>query len=417
MPTFSVQFAAIDGSVKSQTLEANSERAALAQIEAGGFTPISVKAAQTGTTSSQPKAASTGAGAKTRKTKSGKAYRKALLDFTHQMTAVSESGIPIIAGLKAVAEQTGHSELKAGIVRVIGRIEGGRSFAEAIDAEPQLFPTLYVKTVAAGEAAGKIPEVLHALAHYQEQEAETRGAIKSALLYPFLVVITLVLASTFMLIFVVPQFALLFQKFEGQLPMPTKLLIGTSEAITKHYLFVLIALAAIVFSLKKLFRYQLAKEWLDHLFLRLPVFGNLLIGVYMVRLIELLDLLMQAALPIVQSLKITADSTINSAIACDVQNMVRSVEGGRSLTEAFSEARWLTPLVKRMLAIGEQSGRTDQIFSYLRKYYATQTKRSVKLLSTLIEPVMVISLAGVVLFFALAIFLPMWKLLKLIGTA
>jgi len=137
----------------------------------------------------------------------------------------------------------------------------------------------------------------------------------------------------------------------------------------------------------------------------------------MVRFIELLDLLMQAALPITQSLRVTADSMTNDSLKKDVRGMLRNVEGGRSLTEAFAETKWVTPLVKRMLAIGEQAGRTDQIFAYLKKYYATQTERGVKLLSTLIEPVMVTSLAAVVLFFALSIFLPMWKLLKLVGRA
>ena len=271
--------------------------------------------------------------------------------------------------------------------------------------------------VAAGEAAGKVPEVLDALAHYQEQETETRGAIKSALLYPLLVASALVLACAFMLIFVVPQFALLFQKFQGQLPLPTRILIGTSNVITQHYLVALIAAAGALISCRHALGYRWIRERLDQLLLRLPIFGNLLIGVYMVRLIELLDLLMQAALPIVQSLRITADTTTNAAIADDVRGMVRCVEGGRSLTEAFAQTRWLTPLVKRMLAIGEQSGRTDQIFHYLKKYYSVQTQRSVKLLSTLIEPVLVTSLAAVVLFFALSIFLPMWKLLKLVGTA
>jgi len=124
---------------------------------------------------------------------------------------------------------------------------------------------------------------------------------------------------------------------------------------------------------------------------------------------------MEAALPITQSLRVTADSMTNEAVKKDIRGMVRSVEGGRSLTEAFLETRWLTPLVKRMLAIGEQAGRTDEIFAYLKKYYVMQTQRSVKLLSTLIEPVLVTGLAAVVLFFALSIFLPMWKLLKLVG--
>ena len=413
MAKFVVQFANPLGKTGSETVEAKSERGALARIEASGRTPINVRPAGALATGAKQR----GGNQRIRKARGGKAMRRAVMDFSHQMAAVAESGIPIVAGLKAIREQTAHPQLRDAIGRIAGRIEGGRTLADALDAEPEVFPTIYVKTVAAGEAAGKVPEVLSALARYQEQETETRSQVKSAMLYPMLVVGALVMATVFMLIFVVPQFAEMFDKFEGQLPLPTRILLAVSGAITNHYLLVALGIVASIFGIRTLLSYQFARTWLDANLLKMPVFGNLLIGVYMVRLIELLDLLMRAALPITQSLSVTADSMTNQVIRQDVRSMLRSVEGGRSLTEAFANTRWLTPLVKRMLAIGEHAGRTDEIFSYLRKYYATQTQRSVKLLSTLIEPIMVTSLAAVVLFFALAIFLPMWKLLKIVGTA
>lgn len=419
MAKFVVHCADLSGKLSSRVLEAKSERAALAQIEAGGLTPIRVESGENETVGRSAKTAkaSTTRTGRIRTIKGGWARRRATMDFTHQLAAVAESGIPIIAGLKAVAEQTRNADLRAAVYRIASRVEGGKSLADALDGEPDFFPDIFIKTVAAGEAAGKVPEVLLALARYQEQEADTRGQIRSALLYPTLVAGSLVLATAFMLVFVVPQFAAMFEKFEGRLPLPTRILMAVSSAITQHYLIVLPILVATGFVIRRLLTYSSVRAWLDPRLLRLPVFGNLLLGVYMVRLVELLDLLMQAALPITQSLRVTADSMTNRALKQDVRTMLRAVEGGRSLTEAFNEARWLTPLVKRMLAIGEYAGRTDQIFAYLRKYYATQTQRSVKLLSTLVEPVLVGGLAAVVLFFALAIFLPMWKLLKLVGSA
>lgn len=416
MPQYEVQFADANGRIGIQRLEAVSERAAVAQLESAGKTPISVTPA-----AADKQRVSSGAAEQSTmrfgRMGGGRGTRRAVLDFTHQLAAVVESGIPIISGLKAVGEQTGHPPLRSAIARIAGRIEGGRSLADALDAEPALFPPIYVKTVAAGEVAGKVPEVLLALARYQEQEQETRGQIKSALLYPSLVVAALVLASAMMLVFVVPQFATMFEKFNGKLPLPTRILLAASGAVTHHYLWVLIGLVGLYVLIRRMVKLSFVRAFLDERLLRLPVFGNLLLGVYMVRFIELLDLLMRAALPITQSLRVTADSMTNASLKRDVRAMMRDVEGGRSLTEAFSQARWLTPLVKRMLAIGEQAGRTDQIFSYLKKYYATQTARSVKLLSTLVEPILVTGLACVVLFFALAIFLPMWKLLKIVGTA
>jgi MSHA biogenesis protein MshG len=410
---FTIQFADSAGKINVRILEAASERAAIARVEAEGGTPISVHAA--GAVSGQKGGELTTG--HTGRSRRGGAMRRAVLDFTHQFTAVAESGIPVISGLKAIAEQTENSQLRAAIGRIVGRIEDGRSLADAMAGESDFFPPIYVKTVAAGEAAGKVAEVLAALARYQEQDADTRGQVKSAMLYPMLVVFSLVVATVFMLVFVVPQFAKLFDKFKGQLPAPTRILLAISDVCVNHYVLLILGIIGVVFAIRAALRVPSMRVWLDERLLRMPVFGNLLLGAYMVRFIELLDLLMQAALPITQALLVTADSTTNASLRRDVLTMLRSVEGGRSLTDAFNETRWLTPLVKRMLAVGEQAGRTDQIFAYLRKYYAAQTQRGVKLLSTLIEPVMVTCLAAVVLFFALAIFLPMWKLLKIVGTA
>lgn len=414
MARFTVQFSDSNGKVSAETLEASSEKAAIFKIESSGRIPISVREVGAATLPRRRKSS-----ARFRSVRFGrtKVRSRELLDFTHQLTAVVESGIPIVSGLKAICEQTEQGCLRSSLNRVIARVEDGRALADAMSPETDAFPRLYVKTVAAGEAGGKIAEVLAALTRYQEQEADTRSRIKSAMMYPALVVAALVLATAFMLVFVVPQFTKLFERFKGQLPVPTKILMAVSGMLVNHYVWVLAGIVGAVFAIKALLRVPGVKAQVDEWLLRTPVFGNLLLGTYMVRFIELLDLLMQAALPITQALRVTAESTTNAALRRDVAAMQRSVEGGRSLADAFAQTRWLTPLVKRMLAVGEQAGRTDQIFAYLRKYYTNQTRRGVKLLSTLIEPVMVTSLAAVVLFFALAIFLPMWKLLKIMGTA
>ncbi len=409
MPRYTVQFALPSGRTGVELIDAANERAAASRIEADGRTPITIHSADGHEAAKSTKLVP--------RQRGGKKMRRAVLDFTHQLAAVTESGIPVIAGLKAVGEQTDNARLRAAISRIAGRIEGGRAMAEAMEPESDIFPALFIKTLAAGEAAGNIPEVLNSLARYQEQEQETRAQTRSALTYPALVVGALVLATIFMLTFVVPQFAAMFDKFNGQLPLPTRILLAVSHALTDHYILVALSLGCLVYGLRTLFRYKGARAWLDRQLLKVPVFGPLLVGVYMMRFIDLLALLTKSALPITQSLRVTAESMTNDAIRSDIRGMVHSIEGGRTLAEAFGETKTLTPLVKRMLAIGETAGRTDQILAYVADYYATQTKRMIKLLSTLIEPVLVTGLAAVVLFFALAIFLPMWKILKLVGSA
>lgn len=412
MPKYLVQYADASGAMADEMIEAGTERAALAQTEAHGYTPVSVRAM----TSDKDRAKSATPAQRQARRRS-KALTRALTDFTQQMAAVAESGIPVVQALRAIREQTTHPVLKGALGRVASRIEGGRTLADAMDAEPDVFSTIYVKTVAAGELAGKLPEVFLSLARYQEQEDETASRVKSALFYPALVVGTLVIATIFMLVFVVPQFARMFEQFKGELPVPTQVLLAISGALMQRPLYVLVGLVGFFLLMRAAVRQEAVRSWIDVKMLSVPVFGKLLLGVYMVRFVELIDLLTQAALPITHAINATADAMTNRAIRQDVRGMLRAVEGGRSLTEAFAGTRFLTPLVKRMLAIGEQAGRTEQVFAYVRNYYVRQTGQMVRLLSTLIEPVMVCCLAGVVLFFALAIFLPMWKLLKLVGTA
>lgn len=406
MPRFRVQFATASGRIEIADMEAASERAVLATLETRGDTPISVKSADHAAAAGPPNA----------RLRTGRAVRRALLNFTHQMAAVIESSIPVIQGLNAVAEQTDHPGLRAALRRVASRVEGGQTLAEGLAAEPEFFPSIYIKSVAAGEAAGRLADVFQSLSQYLEEAAETRSQVKSALTYPALVIGVLVIAVVVMLILVIPRFQDMFAKYSSELPLPTQVVMLGSNMLRHHYLTLIAGLVCSWFALKALMRDRRFRVWFDEKKLRIPIFGTLLIGAYMHRMVELLNLLTRSALPITNTLRITADSMENEAFKSDVRQMLRAVEGGRTLGEAFADTRWLTPLVKRMLAIGEQAGRTDQIFDYLARYYARQTKQMVKMLSTLVEPLLIASLAVVILFFALAIFLPMFKMLRMVAT-
>ncbi len=410
MPRFKVEFVEAGGQVRTGEFDGPNERGVLSLLETRGLTAIAIAPAGPNA------AAAARATSSVAQPRRGKSVRRALLDFTHQMTAVLESGLPVISGLRTIADQTEHLGLKASLRRVAGRVEGGSTLADALLAEPEFFAPVYVKTVAAGESAGTLPDVFQALARYMEDAEETRGQVKSALMYPALVIGTLVIAVVVMLIFVVPRFQDMFAKFGTELPLPTRIVLGMSTLIRNHWIEIVAGLAIGAWGFRQASRHRTIAAWLDERTLRLPVFGKLLVGAYMHRMVELLNLLTRSSLPITHILRVTGDSMENEAVRGDLRQMLRSVEGGKTLGEAFGETRWLTPLVKRMLAVGEQTGRTDQIFEYLARYYATVTKRSVKTISTLIEPVLIASLAVVVLIFALAIFLPMFKMLRMVSS-
>lgn len=418
MPMFNVEFATSDGRTGVETIDAPNERGAVALIETSGRTPIEIVPATGKMPSRAMETSGKGTAARPRagRLKRGKSARRAVVAVTQQLTSVVESGIPVLSGLRVIADQTEDGKLKSALSRIAARIEGGDSLTEALEQEPEYFSPVYVKTVAAGEASGHLAEVLDTLGRFEEQDLENRGNVRSALLYPALVVGALVVATIVMLWFVIPQFASMFAKFGADLPPVTKLLLGTSTFLKNYALWLLAAAVATPFAWRRIFAFETPRRHLDRLKLHLPVFGPLLRSSYMDRMVELLNLMNRSSLPIIQSLHLTADAMTNVEIRDDVRRLARDVEGGESLGEAFSHARWITPLVKRMLTVGEQSGRTDRIFEYLGRYYRVQTQRSIKTLSTLIEPVLISGLAAIVLTFSLAIFMPMWRMLKLVGT-
>jgi len=409
MPTYTVEFAASDGRISTLQVEAPNERGAIAVVETSGGTPIEVRAAAVKSPPAKARFAWRG--------RRMRGARRAVVSFTHELTAIVESGIPVVAGLRAIAEQTHHRGLQRSLQDVAARIEDGAALAEALQPETGYFNPVYIRTVAAGEAAGQLAEALGTLGRYEEQELENITQVRHALIYPAMVVFALVAAVTFMLLFVVPQFADMFAKFDAELPLATQLLVGGSVLLRDHIWIPIAAIVAGVLVWRRLFACKGPRQWLDRWKLRVPIFGPLMLSAHMRRLADLLYLMTRSSLPIVQGLRLTADSMANAELSTDIHRMAGDVEGGCTLGEAFSRSKWAPPLVKRMLSIGEQAGNTDHILEYLSRYYTSRTQRNIKAMATAVEPLLVTGLAGVVLLFSLAIFSPMWKMLKLIGSA
>ncbi len=407
MPTFTVRYATPDGRQAVRQVNAADARGAAAVVETAGHIPIDVDVRGSG-----------GGRSVSRRTTAspGKRGRKAVVAFAQQLTSVIESGIPLLTGLRVIASQTGHKGLRESIERVADRVEGGSALAEALEPESHFFSEVFVKSVAAGEASGHLAEILDALASYEETDLDNRGRIKSALLYPFLVVGALVLATVIMLWSVIPRFAAMFDRMDAELPLITRALVALSTYTRDYALFIFAGLVLFVFAWRRVFALNGPRRWIDGHKLRIPIFGPLLLSGYMHRLVEMLNLMNRSSLPIIQSLHVTADSMSNRVIRDDVRGLVRSIEGGETLGEAFARSRWITPLIRRMLAVAEHSGRTDRVLEYLGRYYASQTQRTIKTLSTLIEPFLIGGLALIVLLFSFAIFMPMWQMLQLIGS-
>ncbi len=340
----------------------------------------------------------------------GKVNLTDVMVFTRQLWTLQKAGIPLQASLVSLRDQVTDPRFKKIIIEVIRSIEGGSSLSSAMASHPEAFDLLYVNMVKAGEASGKLDEVLFYLAEMCEFEAETREKIKSATRYPILALITLVFAFLMIVSFVIPKFSILFHQFKKELPMPTRILLGINHLIQHEWFLMLFVLVAFVF----LFRFytntkQGRYQW-DYFKIKMPVTGPLLFNLVMARFAKILSQLLSSGIPILQALQLVSDTVGNTVVQKAVIDIQRSVNEGKGMSEPMKRSGFFSPMVVQMVAVGEQSGQTEELLEHVSSYYELQANTMIKNLTTLIEPVLIAFLGLIVLFLALGIFLPMWDL-------
>jgi type II secretory pathway component PulF len=335
-----------------------------------------------------------------------------LILFTRQLETMLDSGLPLLSALTILHQQSTHPRLRAAIDRVRADVEQGSTLTEAMRRHPRVFPTLYANLVHAGEEGGLIVPMLDRLATLLEAEAETAQRIRSATFYPILIIVELLLAFTVLLKFVLPRFASLFRKFGAELPLPTRVLIGISDATERYWLPGIVFLAAAAAAAVLWIGTPKGRRWLDRTLLTLPVLGPILLKGAMSRVARVLSALIAGGTPIVQALEITRGVAGNRIIEEDLETMRTGVVAGTGLADSVRGSRFFPPLVLKMMAVGEETGALDKMLLRVSRYYDQDVDYLVKNLSTAIEPVLLLILGAAVLFTALAVFLPLWNLMN-----
>jgi len=267
--------------------------------------------------------------------------------------------------------------------------------------------------IQAGEAAGTLDEILDRLAAMTEREKDTRARIKAATRYPKMVIIAISAAFIVLATFVIPRFAAMFTKFGGILPLPTRVMIGINHIIHNYWYLMLAVTAAIALGFYWYTNTKKGRLSWDGLMLRVPVFGSLFLMITMSRFTHMLGMFMRSGVSILDTLKITSAAVGNTVISREVQKLRESVIGGSGLAQPLKESGIFTPMVVQMISVGEQAGKLDEMMAKVSRYYDLDVEYTIKNLSTLIEPVLIIIIGGMVLFLAMAIFLPMWDMASL----
>jgi len=345
---------------------------------------------------------------------SGRVKVADLILFTKQFRSMLSAGVAILRILQVLETQTQSRVLKDTIGKIVVDIRGGATLSEALQKFPRIFSPLYCAMIRAGELSGNLPSVLDRLIYIIEHETKVKNDIKSALRYPLVVVIALSIAFIVLLTFVIPVFANMFKKTGLELPLPTQIAIMLYNFLSNYWYVVLGVLVVIVFALAAYFRTAQGKFVRDSFLLRLPVLGPLFQKAALSRFASIFAILQTSGVPVLQSISILSETIGNEAIARAFEHLRERIEEGAGISAPLKTSRYFTPMVVDMIAIGEESGNLDEMLREITKHYDDEVEYAVKGLSDAIGPVLIVGLAAVVGFFALAIFMPMWDLTKMV---
>ena len=347
-------------------------------------------------------------------------FKKVKLDdvvvFSRQFATMINAGLPIVRALYILGEQTTNQKLQEVIVDVREDVEAGLALSEALDKHPKVFNRLYVEMVRAGEIGGVLDGVLLRIADQLEADQELRRKVKSAMTYPTIVLIMAILAAAIMLIFIVPIFAQMFEDLGGTLPLPTQIAITLSNLLTGFGGIFVAALliGGVVFFLRWKETEQGRKIW-GRIVLKIPAkIGEVVQKVALARFARTLGSLSAAGVPILQALEITAKSSGNYVIERALLNSRDAVRQGIPIFKPLEDEPVFPPMVTRMIAVGEETGDIDGMLEKIGDFYESEVDATVKALTSIIEPLMIVVVGGIVGGIIVAMYLPMFRIFELI---
>ena len=345
--------------------------------------------------------------------RSGRVKLAELVAYTRQLATLINAGLPIVSALEGMREEASNPELKRITFEVIKSISAGNTLTESFQQyASHLFSDVYINMIQLGEESGQLPEMLERVAEMIEHDFTSRARVKSALRYPFIVVAVMTLASIILVGFVIPRFVELFEGFGVELPLPTRILIGINDLGQQYGLFVLVGMVALTFGLGFWGRSRRGKLVLDRVKFRLPIFGQILLTVTLTRLCRLFGLLIQSGTPIIRTLTYLKGIMDNSIFSGLMEQTRKAVEGGESVSSQFKTCPFMPSLIPHMLAVGEKTGKLDEMLHHLADNYNNQLDYKLKTLTASIEPVLILVMGAGVAFLAMAVFMPMWDMVK-----
>ncbi|PYJ43613.1 MAG: pilus assembly protein PilC [Verrucomicrobia bacterium] len=339
---------------------------------------------------------------------------------TRQLATMIEAGISLVQALTTLYEQADPKRQRAlrhVVSDVTTRVQGGDSFNEAIAKHPRVFNRLFVSMVKAGETGGLLAEILDRLAGFLEASARLRKKVKSAMTYPVIVIIIAFAITTFLIVRVVPVFGEIFADFGAKLPAPTQFLIDLSNFVRGEWYVLFGGLAGVIFGVRAFLRSKRGKQIWDKWKLKLPVFGPLIHKICMSRFARTFAQLIRSGVPILEVLDIVGGSSGNHVVETSIKGVADDVEKGDNLSTSLSRKPIFPPMLVRMVAAGEETGKIDTMLVKMADFWDEEIEALLDALTALIEPMLIVFLGVIVGGIVIAMFLPIFKLNEVVSTS
>jgi type IV pilus assembly protein PilC len=343
----------------------------------------------------------------------GSVKDKDLAIYTRQFSTMVDAGLPIAQCLSILSEQSDSKTLREVTGRIAREVEGGATLAESFRKYPKVFDDLFTNMLQVGESGGVLDVVLQRLSGYIEKAAKLKSKVKGAMVYPVTIIGVAGLVIIFMMIFVIPTFAKMFQGMGADLPLPTKIVMFISEFTQRYIVFMVLAIVGMIYAIKRYYATDQGSKVIDAFLLKIPVIGLLIRKVAVARFTRTLGTLISSGVPILEGLLITARSAGNRVVEREVMGARTAVTSGRTLSDPLRGSTVFPPMVVHMISVGENTGALDQMLSKIADFYDDEVDTAVTALTSLLEPIMIVFLGVVVGGLVVAMYLPIFRLVTI----
>ncbi|MEA1994711.1 MAG: type II secretion system F family protein [Campylobacterota bacterium] len=397
MPTFKWKGKNKTGNLLRGNIDAISEQTAVLKLRQQGLIPVSLKPT-------------------TEKRKmilpiKRKVSQKELMTSTKQLSVMLKSGVSLTKSIDVLSKQQKNAKFADILQDVKKNIEEGLSFADALRKHKNIFSPLYTSTVEAGETGGNLNESLENIAALLERSLTLKRKIKGALAYPVIVSIVAIAVIILIMVKVIPTFAGIYQSAGMHLPLPTQIVINISMFVRKAFLPIILGIIAFVIIIKLLHKKnERARKFIDNVLLHLPLFGKLINKGIVARLSTTISSLVKGGLPLLEALSIAVKTAGNKVMEDALSSVRDKIRKGETIANAFSQAKIFEPMVVQMISVGEETGALDEMLESVSRFYEAEVDDTVKNLTSIMEPVMIVVLGGIIGFIVIAMYLPIFKL-------